>query len=108
MDVDELIEALIDREGGYVSHPADRGLRHHADAAVPPAPAARAESAIHRDITHPRRDHPSRMVARSSPIHAARLTVSDGQLIADRDIVTPQRLLGDTAAEATASAERTT
>lgn len=25
MDVDELIEELIEREGGYVSHPADRG-----------------------------------------------------------------------------------
>jgi lysozyme family protein len=25
MDVDTLIEGLIDREGGYVSHPADRG-----------------------------------------------------------------------------------
>ena len=25
MDVDELIDALIDREGGYVNHPADRG-----------------------------------------------------------------------------------
>ena len=25
MDVDELIDGLIEREGGYVSHPADRG-----------------------------------------------------------------------------------
>ena len=25
MDVDELIEALIDREGGYANHPSDRG-----------------------------------------------------------------------------------
>ena len=25
MDVDELIDALIDREGGYANHPADRG-----------------------------------------------------------------------------------
>ena len=25
MDIDKLIEALIDREGGYVNHPADRG-----------------------------------------------------------------------------------
>jgi lysozyme family protein len=25
MDLDDLIEALIDREGGYVNHPADRG-----------------------------------------------------------------------------------
>ena len=25
MDVDELIEALIEREGGYVNHPNDRG-----------------------------------------------------------------------------------
>ncbi len=25
MDVDELIEALIEREGGYSNHPSDRG-----------------------------------------------------------------------------------
>ena len=25
MDVDELIDALIDREGGYANHPSDRG-----------------------------------------------------------------------------------
>lgn len=25
MDIDELIEALLDREGGYVNHPSDRG-----------------------------------------------------------------------------------
>ena len=25
MDVDELIDELIEREGGYVNHPADRG-----------------------------------------------------------------------------------
>ena len=25
MDVDELIDELIEREGGYVSHPADKG-----------------------------------------------------------------------------------
>ena len=25
MDVDELIDELIEREGGFVSHPADRG-----------------------------------------------------------------------------------
>ena len=25
MDVDELIDELIEREGGYVHHPADRG-----------------------------------------------------------------------------------
>ena len=25
MDIDDLIDALIDREGGYVAHPADRG-----------------------------------------------------------------------------------
>ena len=25
MDVDQLIDAVIDREGGYVDHPADKG-----------------------------------------------------------------------------------
>ena len=25
LGIDQLVEALIDREGGYVNHPADRG-----------------------------------------------------------------------------------
>ena len=25
MNIDELIDALIEREGGYVNHPSDRG-----------------------------------------------------------------------------------
>lgn len=96
---------LLDAPG---RHSDDRGIGHHADAVVLPATAGRAESAVLFYFTHPRRDDPSRIVSRSSPIHAARLTVSDGQLIAERDIAVPQRLLGDTATDAATSAERTT
>ncbi|GAA4489252.1 glycoside hydrolase [Microbacterium panaciterrae] len=96
---------ILDTPGG---HAEDRGFGHHADAVVVPASAGRVESAILFYFTHPRRDDSDAIVARSSPIHAARLTVHQGQLIAERDIATTQGFLGGAAAGATTSAEGTT
>lgn len=81
------------------THPDDLQFGHHADAVVIPSDAASREAAILFYFTHPHVDDSSGRVTRTSAIHVARLSVRDGQLIAERDITTPRHLFRAIAAD---------
>ncbi|GAB3396651.1 family 43 glycosylhydrolase [Humibacter soli] len=80
-----------ERDGGLIldkpgSHPEDRELGHHADAVC--IPDANGSVAALFYFTHPQRSRamPNEYRARVSAVHVARLTVRNGDLLADRDV----------------------
>lgn len=74
---------ILDRPG---IHPDDREVGHHADAVV--VPNANGSVAALFYFTHPQRTEAAsdEYRARVSAVHAARLTVHNGELLADRDV----------------------
>ena len=79
---------ILDSPG---THPDDHAIGHHADGVLVASDADPAVILFY--FPHPQTDPSNPMASRISAVHAARLVVRDGHLVADRNITTAQLLL---------------